>query len=894
MGYRCGTGGETVTVPMNRGFLLAGVSLLALTLSTGAVWAQDQEEGNEAEDAAAEAATEAASEAPTREERLVVVATRREGVTVQDVPLSIQAFDAEVLEASNFNRVNDLEQLSPSIQITQGQSASAGTSVSIRGIGTGADNFGFEPAVGIFVDGVFRTRTGIGISELPELSSVEVLRGPQGTLFGRNTSAGVINIQTAKPTFDRFVQATIGTGNFDAFEFDGTISGPVNDNLALRLDGRFRRRDGFIDDLNTGEAFNNIDRFFLRGQALWEKGDASLRFIADYSEADEDCCAAVISAESAPATLPGSSVLAPTLGTATTDAVDAAAGAAGLIGILGPEDRSSFFDAAFTPGRPFADDVREFGFSLEYNDRFRFGNFTSITSYRDFEAIRDQDIDFSGIDRAFRTDFLNRDRTFTQEFRLQDEVGPLDWLVGVFYLNQRIDFEDSVLFGADADFFTDSVFSAFTESPFVAGVPLQLFGTQADAVPFFPAIFGPEVTAGLVDAGILTGPGFLPATPEGAGQTDTFDLNTNSIAIFTHNEITVTDRLTATVGVRYSYDDRDFQADLFANTPACDALAALPAEVGAVFREGAPFFTGGLFACNPAVNNEFNGLLEDNRTDSEVTGTFRLAYEATDEILLFAGFARGFKSGSFNLDRSGLESLLFAALDPTTGVPLSDGAQASDLEFEEEEVISIEAGFKSSWFNGDLVFNASGFYQDISDFQELVFTGTNFVVFGSDVQNFGVEADFSARPIDGLTLQGGLAYTVAERDDDLPGFPGSAGEQLGNTPPVVLTGQATYSRQLVPDLTGFIHANVRWQSATDLVVDQLVSATSSNDAFATVGGRVGLIGFDNRVEVSAFVSNLFNEEFNVTGFVIPEQINNVAVFPGEPRFWGVELTVTLQ
>ena len=130
-------------------------------------------------------ATEAAPEESARRLNTIKVeATRREGVTVQDVPVAVTAFDAQLLSESNFDRIEDLEQLAPSIGLTQTESSASGTSISIRGIGTGSNNPGFEPAVGVVIDGVFRTRTGVALAELPELQSVEVLRGPQGTLFG--------------------------------------------------------------------------------------------------------------------------------------------------------------------------------------------------------------------------------------------------------------------------------------------------------------------------------------------------------------------------------------------------------------------------------------------------------------------------------------------------------------------------------------------------------------------------------------------------------------------------------------------------------------------------------------------------------------------------------------
>ena len=389
-----------------------------------------------------------------------VTATRRDGVTVQDVPIAITAFDADLLLQSDFNRLNDLEQLSPSVQITQGQSASAGTSISIRGIGTGADNFGFEPAVGVFVDGVFRTRTGSGIQELPELAGVEVLRGPQGTLFGRNTSAGVVNIRTAKPTFEPTAYASVSAGNFDSVEVNAGVSGQLFENWAGRIDGKFRRRDGFVNDLNADREFNNIDRFSVRGQLLFEDANRSLRLIVDYTETDEECCGVVIGQVGAFGPI-----------------VNGVAATNGLIGNVDPATLvgDARFNTAASPTRSFSDDVQDFGVSAEYNHDFSFGKFTSISALREFESTRSQDIDFSGIDRAFRDGQENDDRVFTQEFRLQGDAGPLDWLVGAYYINERIETFDNIQFGVDADVFSDASFGF--SSLGAVGTPLSLFGT---------------------------------------------------------------------------------------------------------------------------------------------------------------------------------------------------------------------------------------------------------------------------------------------------------------------------------------------------------------------------------------------------------------------------------
>jgi outer membrane receptor protein involved in Fe transport len=174
-----------------------------------------------------------------------------------------------------------------------GQSSATGTTARVRGIGTGSDNPGFESAVGIFIDGVYRARAGAAMADLPELERVEILRGPQGTLFGRNTSAGAISVITAGPDFapGMSLEGTFGVDDLEEVGTRAMVNMPLSDTFAVRVDGSVRARDGYITDLISGEDINNRDRFTARGQALWDiSPNASLRIIVDGAGTNEVCC----------------------------------------------------------------------------------------------------------------------------------------------------------------------------------------------------------------------------------------------------------------------------------------------------------------------------------------------------------------------------------------------------------------------------------------------------------------------------------------------------------------------------------------------------------------------------------------------------------------------------
>ena len=834
--------------------LCAGVGLTAL-MSTSLMSASAQE-----------------SEQPETQRRLnavVVEATRREGTTVQDVPVSVTAFDAALLEDTGVARLNDIEQIAPSIQIAQTESAASGTSISIRGIGTGANNPGFEPAVGVLIDGVYRTRTGIALSELPELSSIEVLRGPQGTLFGRNTSAGVVSINTAKPQWDPEATLGVSAGNYGMVSAEATVTGPLADNLATRVDLKMRKRDGYIDDVNSGRELNNLDRFLMRGQMLYEHEDASLRIIADYGKTDEECCIGV------------NLIQGPTAAAVTT-----AASFAGLKGFANadPDD----LKAALSPNREIADDVEEWGISGEYRNRIGTMNLTAITAYRDWRAVRGQDVDFSGIDRAYRDGTEITDKVFTQEVRLQDNWGNLDWLVGGFYMYEELGYSDTIRFGSQANLYTDLVTAGSTANALVPS-GFQLTGSLGALAPsLFVATPGgpvlriaPGVPAGLPSY-------FIPGSFDGAGQNnDDYDVTTNAAALFTHNEYAVTDKLTATVGLRLNYEEKEIDYDINSIAPTCDFL--FTADGQSVLQQLAAIGASqlALLACNPAINSEYNGTNSDSFDETNVTGTAKLAYDFTPNFMTYASYSRGFKSGGYNLDRSGFDSVLFGG----------DGAQPSDLQFDSETVDSYELGWKSSFNSINATLNGAIFFQDVKDFQENFFTGTNFRVLNSDVESYGLELDGSLIPMEGLTLQAGYAYTKAERKTDVVTPLGngqnqllaSSGTQLALTPEHVVTASGTYLYNVTPNLNALLHINARYNS--EHTTSAATAGIADNDAYTLIGGRIGLQSADGRWEFSVFGENLTDEYYNLASFAVPEQTGTIAVYPGIPAMYGAELKV---
>ncbi|HVL42836.1 MAG TPA: TonB-dependent receptor plug domain-containing protein, partial [Brevundimonas sp.] len=244
--------------------------------------------------AGAASAQQAPQDQPTTIDDIIVTAQKREQ-NLQDVPIVVTSLSQETLQDAGVRDIKDLQILTPGMTVTS-TSSEASTTARIRGVGTVGDNPGLESSVGVVIDGVYRSRNSVGFGDLGELARIEVLKGPQGTLFGKNTSAGVINIITEAPSFTPGFNAELTAGNYGQMGASGSVTGPITDQLAFRLYAGRRVRDGFMN-IDTGDGprpettDGNQDFGTVRGQLLWLPNDnTSIRVIADYLSRDEFCC----------------------------------------------------------------------------------------------------------------------------------------------------------------------------------------------------------------------------------------------------------------------------------------------------------------------------------------------------------------------------------------------------------------------------------------------------------------------------------------------------------------------------------------------------------------------------------------------------------------------------
>lgn len=804
----------------------------------------------------------------------IIVTSQRRSQSVQEVPIAITVIADTMLRNSGIDDIKELTQLAPSLQASSTNSETQGTVIRIRGVGTQGNNPAFESAVGVFIDGVYRSRPGAALAELLDVERVEIMRGPQGTLFGRNTSAGAISIITAKPQFEAggYVEAMFG--NFNAYDIRGSVWGPlVEDKIAVRLSGLIGSRDGLIDDLTSGNDINTRDRNIVKGQVLFTPNeDVELRVIADFRSTSEDCCFAVHWDERP-------------LGGAPAPIITNILEPGGQVSPPNPFARN----AVVTAGRPLQHDVDDWGVSAELIWQLGDVELTSLTAYRDFTSDRHQDIDFTGADYL---DNIRKDgiENFTQEFRLAGQGGRLNWIIGAFYSDETITLESSVIHGAQYESFLN-----LRSGPLVAG------------------IFGPSLGVSNYTelAALVSGGAVAPGTgwADGTGAIgDRFVSDNSSIAIFTHNVFELSDSWDLTLGLRWTQDDKRGTSKLNldpANSPGC--LAVLP-----VFQTLPNFsmedigFTGDLrrvkdvlatLGCLAITSPGYEFDLEQN--DDEVSGTLGLSYRPNDDVMIFGSYSRGYKAGGINLDRAGTSLTLPG--DNT------DPLNFLDPRFKPEIVDAYELGIKSSIFDGRAYLNVAVFLEEFENFQLNTFTGFSFIPESvEEVETSGVEVDLQARLTENLDLFLGVAYAKTDYGDNLtdvsnklindrgfrtgtsllPEESALSGRQLTNAPRTVVTGSLTWNKPINNNLELLFNATARWQD--DINTGSDLDPEKDEPAYTLVNARIGLGQAEGTWSVEAWANNLLDEEFAQVAFDIPLQSDNgFGAFLGEQRTYGV-------
>jgi iron complex outermembrane recepter protein len=681
---------------ISRTKLLAGAAALALLSGPSVLFAQ--------------AATTTTTAEPEQGIETVVVTAQRREENLQSVPLSVSAFSASQIKARGLTDVSRLESSVPGF--TFGRSG-VDARPAIRGVRTENVGVNGDTTIGFFIDGVYQSRAAQATLGFVDLERVEVLRGPQGTLYGRNTFGGNISIATAQPKLDSFsggMDVTIGENS--KVRVEPFINFPVGETAALRLSAAFEKADGWVKNINpNGNDLFDEDTAYVRGALLMRPTEA---------------LTATIKVDWARRGGAGGSAFGYKIGGTfydipTNQQLFNTTPIFNLNGRGG--NRDGVIDSPLTidAGIPITNAGNKYEIDWDYkaamklenrsisaNVAYDFDAFTikSITGYTDFSTIRNQDTDFSasqiGVDSQFTAA-----KTFSQELQLLSRGdGPLSYVVGAYY-------------------FTDELRAIFINEQFAT-----------------------RVVAG-VGAPITSRPG-------AGGFYDEQRADTESVAGYAQGTYAVTEKLKLTAGVRFTRDTKDFK---FANADAIlptlgtppipqgafitlntgsipdSAFGVQGAATNCVFPSTAPQPRPG-FQCLAANPARLTGATYDTATFEKTTWRVAGDYQISDDSLLYASVSSGFRSGGFNSGQAA------AALQPT---------------FKPEEVLAYEIGSKNRFFDNTLQLNAAAFFNSYDSLQEqrqvpVGNTTLSIIENSGKAEAKGVEIETIWRPMQDLTL----------------------------------------------------------------------------------------------------------------------------------------------
>jgi len=452
-------------------------------------------------------ATSSAGTGTTDEHPEIVVTARRRAETAQKVPVAISVVQGDHLDSTGAFNVERLQQLTPTVQFYS--SNARNSAVNIRGIGVpfGLTNDGIEQGVGIYVDDVYYARVASATFDFLDVDRIEVLRGPQGTLYGKNTAAGAINITTRAPTLDFEARGEASMGNLGFKQVKGAVSGPLSSTLAARLAFSATKRRGTLFNVHSGRWINAQDNIGIRGQLLWKpRNGIELTLAGDYNRQNPECCGFVYVREGA------------TQRPLARQYAALAAAFGYTVPSTDPFDRRTDLDAELTAKNTLA------GLSARLRWDLAGGTFTSVTAWRYWSWDPSNDRDFIGLPITTASQNPSKQNQYTQEFRYAHSGDRLDYVAGLFFFDQSIR---------------------------TSG--LQVQGPAASRFLLNPG----NVAPGSSGCAPATANACNPALLDGLTATNDIRLDNQSAALFGQLGWHVTDALTVQPGVRLNYDRKD-------------------------------------------------------------------------------------------------------------------------------------------------------------------------------------------------------------------------------------------------------------------------------------------------------------------------------------------------
>jgi iron complex outermembrane receptor protein len=751
----------------------------------------------------------------------IIVSARRRDESVQDVPIALSVVGSETLEKTGNYTLTQIQQIVPSLQVFSFNPRN--TNINIRGLGSNValTNDGLENGVGFYIDNVYYGRVGQTQFDLVDLAQIEVLRGPQGTLFGKNTTAGAINVTSKRPSFDPEFSGEASVGDFGYYQLRGSISGPIADDLiAVRLSGAVTERRGFLYNATQKERAQDYSNASVRGQLLIvPTPDFEVKIIGDFSRQKQNHVL---------------NIFADYFGAYENGAVI-------------PNNfaqRAARFPAyAFPTIAPFArlgeadghyqSNMDGYGVSGQVDWDLGPARLTSITAYRWWDWNPANDGDSTSLPVIAKAQQANRQRQFSQEFRLaSDTGGPLDYVVGAYYFWQIIRGRGATAYGPAA---------ALWNRP--AASPLPLAAWEA-------AVNGFEANS-------------------------TSDPRTRSYALFGQFDWKFAERLTLTAGLRFTHEKKEGSFHQY-HVAGVD-LSTLPADLAAQAA---------------LIRGQFNPVTDISTafTDDSLSGLVTLSWQFADDALAYATYSRGNKSGGLNL------TSLPPGVDPDVAPEKVDSYEVglksqwldrrltlnlagywteigdyqtaiteqvpNTVNF--RQYIANIPGVRSRGVEGDLSFAPS---ERASVYASVAYADTTY-------------SDYRSAPQAPERLnQGSIQDLTGEQLPGVPKFTYTLGGDI-SAPLTRLGGR---------ELSVYAHADYSHRST--------FNTSSSNSAYADVpaygiaNARIGFRTDDGLFDLSVWARNLFDKDYFQT--LSPAVTGMVTALIGEPRTVGLTLRTKL-
>lgn len=756
-------------------------------------------------------------------EEITVTAQKREQ-SIQDVGITITAFSGEQIRQLGFEDSFDVASMTPGVHIS-GNNGGQKTIFSIRGVTQNDFNDHTEAPVAVYVDEGY---VGFGQGQvfgLFDLDRVEILKGPQGTLFGRNATGGLVHYVSNRPTREAEGYADLTYGSYNQVRLEGALGGALTDRLSARTAVMYSRFDPVLDNdypnravtldgnplTHGGEDTFNDDTLAFRGQLLFEPtDDVEFLVIGNYARTREST--------------------SPFLELPTVPIFDAAGNHVGTIVAGADETREAMAPDGTPIDHPMSFDgdlLRPAGGNLygpsctpqDYDDLecsmdFAFEDLnttdnwglagtltwqlddsttlTSITDYKDFDKFQAYAAD-GGPASTINVLFDAQAETYTQELRLNGETDRTRWVAGVYYLG--IDLEAGVSITADDNFL------------------------------FMPLVGVPWEDTALTQ------------------------LETDSWSLFGQMEFDLTDQLTLIAGLRGIQENKDFTGEetFFLSTDPFSLETHTP-----------------LFSPQPRRAHEQDKTLW--------SGKLQLDWRPADDLLLFAGVNRGVKAGGFNAP------FTFGA-----------GFPAADIPYGEEVLLAYETGFKwSSLFGGTTRINGSFYYYDYSDYQGFFFNQIAGWVRNLDAEYQGVELEFFSSPVDGLDLALGLSYIDARVFDVQLGPGILVDTEPSFTPDFQAAGRIRYTWPQ-PLAGGRIFTQASFNYSSEFYDNIRNYAASELPDYFIANLRLGWASAEGTWEGAMFVNNVADERYFTIGFDLSNATGSNSLVPGKPRWYGISI-----